>query len=250
MGGFEGKVAIVTGATNGIGRETAIQLAAEGAKVIVTGRNAAAGAETVALATAAGGSAMFFQQDVGSEADWMRLIAVVDAAFGRLDILVNNAGQFLIKPLTETTLDDFNQQYQVNVEGGWLGIKYATPLLRRSGGGAIVNVSSLMGLVGYPQSVAYCASKGALTALTKTAAIEGAPDGIRVNSLHPGVIWTKMLEDIFGDGPIRQALIDETPIRLEGTPEHMADGILYLASDAARHVTGIELTIDGGRGAD
>jgi cyclopentanol dehydrogenase len=108
-----------------------------------------------------------------------------------------------------------------------------------------------MGLVGYPQATAYCASKGAMTALTKAAAVEGAAWNVRVNSLHPGVIWTKMLEDIFGNDPaIRQMFVNDTPLRLEGTPAFMADGILYLASDDARHVTGAELTIDGGRGAD
>jgi cyclopentanol dehydrogenase len=248
---FADRVAIVTGATSGIGRETALCLAREGARVIATGRNQALGASVVAAGAAVGVDILFHTQDVSAEGAWIELISLVEARFGRLDVLVNNAGQFMVKPLCDTSLDEFDALYNVNVQGCWLGMKHAMPLMARGGGGAIVNVASLMGLVGYPQATAYCASKGAMTALTKAAAVEGAASGIRVNSLHPGVIWTKMLEDIFGDDPaIRQMFINDTPLRLEGTPAFMADGILYLASDDALHVTGAELTIDGGRGAD
>jgi NAD(P)-dependent dehydrogenase (short-subunit alcohol dehydrogenase family) len=248
---FANRVAIVTGATSGIGRETALCLAREGAQVIATGRNEALGAATVAAGAAEGLTILFHAQDVSAEAAWIELVAWVESRFGRLDVLVNNAGQFMVKPLCETSLDAFDALYRVNVQGCWLGMKHAMTLMARGGGGAIVNVASLMGLVGYPQATAYCASKGAMTALTKAAAVEGRALNIRVNSLHPGVIWTKMLEDIFGDDPaIRQMFVNDTPLRLEGTPAFMADGILYLASDDALHVTGAELTIDGGRGAD
>lgn len=252
-GSLSGRTIIVTGATRGIGRAATLAVAKAGARVIATGRNVADGEETARLVAAEGGAAQFVPQDVGSEGDWER---VLEAATARRDFagLVNNAGMFIVKPLAETSAADFDAIYQVNVEGCFLGIKHALRALSQARRpGSIVNVSSLMGLVGYPGATVYCATKGALTGMTKVAAIEGAalPQKVRVNSLHPGVIWTEMITGQFGDS---QALADafaaDTPLRMIGRPEHMADAILYLLSDDSAYVTGTELVVDGGRGAD
>ena len=248
------KVAIITGATKGIGRSAAILFARAGAKVIATGRSEDAGAKTAAMIEAEGGEGLFIRQDVTSEADWKTVCDLALSRFGGLDIVVNNAGVFMVKPIEETSEDDFDWIYRTNVEGTFLGIKYGFDAMRKTGrGGSIVNVSSLMGQVGFPGASAYCATKGAITGLTKSAALEGADitPQIRVNSLHPGVIWTEMITDQFGgDEALQQAFIDETPLKMIGRPEHMADAIAYLASDQSSYVTGSELTVDGGRGAD
>ena len=248
------KVAIITGATKGIGRSTAILFARSGAKVIATGRSEDAGAESAAMIQAEGGEGLFIRQDVTSEADWKKVCDLALSLYEGLDIVVNNAGVFMVKPIEETSEDDFDWIYRTNVEGTFLGIKYGFDAMRKTGrGGSIVNVSSLMGQVGFPGASAYCATKGAITGLTKSAALEGADitPQIRVNSLHPGVIWTEMITDQFGgDEALQQAFIDETPLKMIGRPEHMADAIAYLASDQSSYVTGSELTVDGGRGAD
>ena len=252
-GSLSGRTVVVTGATRGIGRATALRLAGEGAHVVATGRSEADGAETVRQVTAAGGSAEFVRHDVTREDDWTRVTAAAEAK-GVYRGLVNNAGMFLVKPLAETSEEAFDAIYAVNVEGTFLGIKSATDAFVRGGqGGAIVNVSSLMGLVGFPEATAYCATKGAVTGMTKAAALDGAAlePPVRVNALHPGVIWTEMITGRFGDS---QALADafaaDTPLRQVGLPEHMADAILYLIGDDSAYVTGAELTVDGGRGAD
>lgn len=246
-----GKVAVVTGATSGIGRGTAVRLAAEGAYVFATGRRAEEGAITVQAMKDAGGDGEFVRQDVAEEADWQALLAHVKASKGRLDILVNNAGAFFIKPIEDTSYEDFDWLYRVNLESAFLGTKHGMAMMAETGGGSIINVSSLMGQVGLENAIAYCATKGAVTLLSKSAALEGAETDVRVNSLHPGVIWTPMLEESMGtDQAVMDFLASETPLKVLGKPEDMAAGILYLASDRASLVTGIELTIDGGRGAD
>ena len=253
-GRLKDRVVIVAGATKGIGRETAKLLAREGAKLVCTGRDASDGASVVAEIAADGGQAIFVPHNVASEADWRAVIARAEAELGGVYAVVNNAGAFLVKPLADTTEADFQLSYDVNVHGPYLGVKLGFEAIARAGApGAIVNVSSLMGQVGFPGAIAYCTTKGAVTGLTKTAAIEGAAmrPRVRVNSLHPGVIWTPMITGQFGDDPaLADAFASDTPLRMIGLPEYMAEAILYLISDEAALVTGVELTVDGGRGAD
>jgi NAD(P)-dependent dehydrogenase (short-subunit alcohol dehydrogenase family) len=253
-GKLAGHTIIVTGATKGIGQVACVTMARAGAAIIATGRDAKGGAETERLVKDAGGRAAFVAHDVQREDDWQRVFSEAERRFGPPTGLVNNAGIFFVKPIAETTEEDFDSIYQINTEGTFLGIKHAFRSFAKSKTkGSIVNVSSLMGQVGYPNAVAYCASKGAVTAMTKTAAIEGAAMApkVRVNSLHPGIIWTPMITGNFGDD---QALADafaaDTPLRMIGLPEYMADAIAFLIGDDAAYITGAELTADGGRGAD
>lgn len=254
MANLSGKTALVTGGNRGIGRAATIALAKAGAAVIATGRDAAAGAETERLAAAVGGVALFASHNVTREEDWIRVVDFALSRFGGLDIVVNNAGAFLLKGTAETSEADWDAIFDINATGTWLGVKHGMAAIAKTGrGGAIVNVSSLMGLVGYPQNAAYCASKGAVTGMTKSAALEGAAydPPIRVNSLHPGVIWTEMITSQFGDDKaLSDHFASETPLKIIGLPEYMADAIVFLASDESSYVTGAALTVDGGRGAD
>lgn len=252
-GKLAGRLIVVTGATRGIGRATSLRLAGEGAKILVTGRDRKSGEETVRQIEAQGGEGAFQAHDIAVEADWARVMLAARAA-GGLDGLVNNAGMFFVKPIEETSEEDFDQIHAVNVEGAFLGIKHAFRAFAEGGRpGAIVNVSSLMGLVGFPNATAYCATKGAVTGMTKAAALDGAAmtPRIRVNALHPGVIWTEMITSEFGDSQeLSDAFAADTPLRTIGRPEHMAEAILFLVSDESAAMTGAELTVDGGRGAD
>ena len=253
MSELQGRVALVTGASRGIGAATARALAAAGARVIVTDLADASG-----VAAEIGGLAR--RQDVTSEAEWIETMAFAKAEAGGLDILVNNAGIFFLKPLTETTLEEWRRLHAVNVEGVFLGCKHAIPLLAEragkwTGGGAIVNLSSVAGLVGGANYVSYNASKGAVRLLTKGLAMELAPRKIRVNSVHPGLIETAMGQQLVtefsraagvGDNEARMQLASLHPLGHTGQPGNIADGIVFLASDKAAFMTGAELVIDGG----
>ena len=250
-GRLAGRVVLLTGGTIGIGRATAVALAREGARVLLTGRNEVEGAASVAAVEAVGGEAAFLAQDVTDEERWQAVVAETEDRYGGLDVLVNNAGAFLVRPLLDTTVEAFDHLHRVNVEGPFLGMKHALPALLRRGGGAVVNVSSLLGKIGFPGGTAYCASKGALTALSMATAKEWAERGVRVNVVHPGVIWTKMVRDGMGDDDaVRSFLAEETPLGRVGFPEDVAGAIVHLASDEAAWITGADFTIDGGRGAD
>ena len=260
MGRVEGKVAIVTGGGTGIGRATALRLAEEGAIVTITDVNVEAGQ---AVADELGGKAMFIQQDVRQEADWQRLMDQVADKQGRLDILHNNAGILATQQmqfLADTDVEQWRAIQAVNVEGVFLGCKYGVAAMSvggrergGAGGGAIVNMSSVAGLIGTPGAIAYGASKGAVRQLTKSVAIDCAKKGlgIRCNSIHPGIIQTNMGEEVMhlgGGDPERawKAFIKSVPMDEPGRPEDIANCVLFLASDEARHVTGAELVVDGG----
>ena len=252
MGRVSGKVAIVTGGAMGIGQACAELLAAEGAAVVVTDREGDAGAKVVDALVARGHRASFLRHDVSLENDWQSVVDAVVKTHGRLDILVNNAGVGWFGDVEHTTIEDWRKLMGVNLDGVFLGIKHAIPAMRASGGGSIVNLSSIEGLVGDPGLAAYNASKGGVRLLTKSAALYCARSGtkIRVNSVHPGYIWTPMVRhalDASGDAAGMQRAIEALhPVGHLGEPNDIAYGVLYLASDESTFVTGSELVIDGG----
>ena len=257
-GRIEGKRALVTGAASGIGRATALRLAAEGAKVAVTDRDEA-GAQTVAEEiSSAGGEALGFALDVTEEPAWTAGLAQATAAWGGLDILISNAGIGAGKSVTETTLEDWRRVLAVNLDGVFLSLRTTIPLMRAGGGGSIVIVSSAAGMKAMPGACAYSASKAALRMLSKTAALEcaAAGDRIRVNTIHPGGVetpiwkgsgyWQVLAKKFATDEEVYAALASGTPLKRFAQPEEIAAAILYLASDEAAFVTGTELVIDGG----
>jgi 3(or 17)beta-hydroxysteroid dehydrogenase len=243
------KIAIVTGATSGIGRGCALAMAAAGARLIVTGRNVERGRITVDMIEALGGEALFVQQDVTRQGDWESVIDTTLDSYGRLDVLLNNAGDAKLGPLTEVTLDTLQFLLRVDLEGPFLGMRAAWPHLVSAGGGSIINMSSVAGQRGMAGGTAYCTVKGAQTALTRAAAMEGAAVSIRVNSMHPGLIWTEGVTDVLGDNveEFKPRLLANIPYGAFGEPRHVAAACVYLASDEASNVTGIELNVDGGQ---
>jgi NAD(P)-dependent dehydrogenase (short-subunit alcohol dehydrogenase family) len=261
MGGrVEGKVALVTGGASGIGAGCASRLAEEGAVVVLTDLQDAKGAELVHEIAAAGGKARYLHHDVTDEGAWAGVVADIEKTEGTLDILVNNAGIGIGCPsITMMSLDDWRRQQAVNVDGVFLGIKHSLPLMRKAGdGGSIINMSSVAGLKGSAILAGYCATKGAVRLFTKSIAMEcaGAKDGIRVNSVHPGIIETPIWVSIVGMGqaqpgtnapPDLDAMSTQAvPLGVKGLPLDIANGVLWLASDESRYVTGEELVIDGG----
>lgn len=248
-GRVEGKIALITGGGSGIGQATALTFAREGATVVVTDLREASATETATMIMDAGGTARAMGQDVTDEAQWQAVFASIRATEGRLDILFNNAGVSNDGVmLADTTLEHWRHVNAANVEGVFLGTKYGIELMAESGGGSIVNVSSIYGKVGAVAAVAYNASKGAVCLLTKGAALEcgKAGNGVRVNSVHPGFIETGMTAERFKDNTARDWMIGRTPIGRSGVPQDIANGVLYLASDESSFVTGAELVIDGG----
>ncbi len=250
MMSLQNKVCLVTGGTQGIGAGCVRKMSELGATVVFTGRNTSAGNDVETLVRDAGGSALFLPQDVSKEDQWQRIIDETLERFGQLDGLVNNAGISFLKPIEDISLEDFRQLLRVDVDSVFLGMKYAMNAME-SRGGSIVNISSLMGQVGLIYGTAYCAAKGAVTHLTKCAALEAAPLNIRVNSVHPGVIWTRMVVDLMGDDEaVKEQLRTETPLQVLGKPSDIAEGVAFLLSDQSSYITGSEFTIDGGRGCD
>lgn len=245
------KVAAITGAALGLGRATAIRMAEEGAAVAILDTLDAEGSALAAEIAATGGKARFWRCDVTREAEVARAIDEAAAHFGRLDILVNNAGVSGVnKPTHEVTEAEWDWVQAVNVKGVFFGVKHAIPHLRRAGGGSIINLSSIYGLVGGADVPPYHASKGAVRLMTKTDALIYAADRIRVNSIHPGYIWTPMVEGFLSaQGDLaegRKAADALHPLGHVGEPDDVAWGAVYLASDEAKFVTGAELIIDGG----
>jgi 3(or 17)beta-hydroxysteroid dehydrogenase len=249
-GRVAGKVVLVTGGGSGIGRATATLLAKEGATVVVTDIDRNGGQQTVQQI---GGQASFVVQDTSRDEDWQRVIADVVSRHGRLDGLVNNAGISGPYPSTFESEDiaQWRRIFAVNVEGVFLGCKHGVPAIRDSGGGSIVNLSSLAALQGTPDLSAYGASKGAVRQFTKTVAMQCARKGykVRCNSVHPGVIATPMGDSIVTTDEARERLRRHIPMREFGKPEDIGYGILFLISDESRYMTGAELVIDAGMSA-
>ena len=238
---LQGKIALVTGGARGIGAAIVRRLHADGARVVVTDLLEAEGQ---ALAAALGEDGLFLKHDVSSDADWARVVAATLERFGRLDILVNNAGIYHPGRIEDGPLDQVQRQFLVNQFGTYLGMRHAAAPMRAAGGGAIVNISSIAGQVGFPGAAAYVGTKWAVRGMTKTAAIELAPDHIRVNSVHPGFIDTPMLEN--NPPETNQAGIEATPLKRLGKPEEIAAAVAWLCGPDAAFVTGSEVTVDGG----
>jgi NAD(P)-dependent dehydrogenase (short-subunit alcohol dehydrogenase family) len=243
---LSGKVAIITGAAYGMGAEEARLFAREGAKVTIADIIEDEGKQREAEINQAGGEAMFVRIDVTSEADWKRVVEATVARFGKLDILVNNAGLSSTSEADPMDTDGWRRIMEVNATGVFLGTKYAIPAMQQSGGGAIVNISSIMGFVGGESGhPAYHASKGAVRIFTKATAVKYGPEGIRANSVHPGFM-PPMRSARPRDAAALQELVHQTPLRRTGKPIEVAYGVLFLASDEASFITGTELVIDGG----
>jgi len=255
MGVLDEKVIVVTGASGSLGRAMTVALVEAGATVIGTGRNLKLGEETVALATRHGGKAVFLAHDVTEDGDWSRVMQEVMSRYGCLDAVVNNAGDARLAPIEELALADLEYVLRLNLEGSFLGLQHA---FRHFGpeGGAVVNVTVLTAYGGNAGSTAYGAAKGALAQLTKAAALAGRARGIRVNNIVPGVLFAggelsagaiRVHGGPEGAQRFKERIIAKTPLRRLGEPEDAAQAAVYLCSDAARHVSGIDLVVDGGR---
>ena len=253
---IEGKVALVTGGASGIGRGCAERLAEEGAVVIVTDVQADLGKETVESIIASGGQAEFLLHDVTDELQWQDVIDTVKTRHGRLDILVNNAGIAIGGSIVDMPLADWQRQQAINLDGVFLGVKHSIPLMRDTGGGSIINMSSVAGLKGAASLAAYNATKGGVRLFTKGVALECGQKrwNIRVNSVHPGIIntpiWTKVNPEFLPEGEnavdVDGMAAMGVPTGVLGQPLDIANGVLFLASDESQYITGTELVIDAG----
>jgi len=243
---LSGRIALVTGAASGIGLATTRRLVGVGARVILVDRNVEGlGA---AVASLGDGGHRGVTMDVTDEAGWTGLAAEIECDSGRLDILVNNAGFGVFRSIADTSLDHWRAIMAVNLDSVFLATKYLLPLLARSGNGAIVNMSSIRGIAAAANAGSYCAAKGAVRMFTKATALECAAlgNGVRANSIHPGHIATPLSAGVHADPAIAARLLADIPVGRVGTPEEIADAILFLASDASKYMTGAELVVDGG----
>ena len=242
------KVALVTGASSGIGRATALTFVREGAKVVIADMNVIGGEETVQLVKAAGGDASFVETDVSQAASVEAMVSKTVETYGRLDYAHNNAGvEGVLSRTAEHTEEDWDPVIRINLKGVWLCLKYEIPQMLKQGSGAIVNTASGAGLIGVKRMSAYVASKHGVVGLTKTAALEYAKAGIRVNAVCPGVIQTPMVARVSGNRPdVLDKMIAAEPIGRSGQPEEIAEAVVWLCSDAASFVTGHAMAVDGG----
>jgi NAD(P)-dependent dehydrogenase (short-subunit alcohol dehydrogenase family) len=245
---LQDKVAIITGGTSGIGRETAVLFAGAGAKVVVAGRRENEGNETVSLIEAGGGIGCFVQTDVSKAGDVEELVKKTVATYGKLDLAFNNAGiEGEWVPIVEQTEESWDQTIDINLKGVWLCLKYEIQqMLTQGSGGAIVNMSSICGHIGAATAATYCASKHGVRALTKSAALEYARVGIRVNDVCPGGIETPMADRLFGEPEVHEYTVGLHPLGRLGKPHEIADAVLWMCSDRASYMTGQSLSIDGG----
>jgi NAD(P)-dependent dehydrogenase (short-subunit alcohol dehydrogenase family) len=240
------KVAIVTGAASGMGAATARLFAGEGASVVVADVLAREGEEVVADIGRTQGKARLQRLDVADAADWDRAVAATLAAYGKLDILINNAGVSGSDP-DRLSLATWDQQMRINATGVFLGMRAVIPVMQQRKRGAIVNISSISGIVGqHFVHMGYNAAKGAVRAMSKAAAVQFAKDGIRINSVHPGLMPPMRSSQLSADPAIRERMLKAIPMRREGRIEEVAQANLFLASDEASYITGVELAVDGG----
>jgi NAD(P)-dependent dehydrogenase (short-subunit alcohol dehydrogenase family) len=249
-GRVAGKVAVITGAASGLGAESARRLAREGASLVLTDLAAEAGEDLAEAISGTGAQAIFLTHDVTDEGRWAEVAQAALDRFGTIDILLNSAGVGEGEPLLETTLESWRRVMAINADGTFLGMRAVAPAMVAAGRGSIINISSILGKVGQAGAPAYCASKGAVLMLTKSTALELAPMGVRVNSVHPGYIDTPMVANAIhraeNGNEMREQIISRHAMGRLGVPREIADGIVFLASDESSFMTGAELVIDGG----
>jgi NAD(P)-dependent dehydrogenase (short-subunit alcohol dehydrogenase family) len=245
---IQNKVALITGGTTGIGRDTAVLFAKNGAKVVISGRRETEGNEAIALVRAAGGDGLFVKSDVSKSSDVQSLIAKTVEKFGRLDIAFNNAGiEGQWKPIIEQSEEDWDSVIDINLKGTWLCLKYEIQqMLTEGNGGAIVNMSSVAGLMGSAGAAIYVASKHGVIGLTRNAALECAAKGIRVNAVCPAVIETAMADRAFADPQVSKRVLAMHPLGRFGKPMEIAEAVLWLCSDKSSFMTGHYIVLDGG----
>jgi len=239
---LSGKVAIVTGAARGMGQGIALELAKQGADVVVS--DVLPGDETVKSIIALGRKSFYIKTDVSNERQVKRLVSETIKKFGKLDILVNNAGIYRPMPTSNTSEKDWDKTIHIDLKGVFLCSREAQKVMKQ--GSSIINISSIAAMVGFPQAAAYCAAKGGVRALTKELAVEYGKKGIRINSIHPGVIETPMTTDILKDEKTKAAMLKSVPLGRTGKPIDIAGPVAFLASNAASYITGEELIVDGG----
>ncbi|MFN0051046.1 MAG: SDR family NAD(P)-dependent oxidoreductase [Planctomycetales bacterium] len=252
---LQGKVAVVTGGADGIGKATCELFAREGAAVVIADINESLGTATASAITATGGRALFVPTDVADEESVRRMAAVGAEAFGKINLLVNNAAIFVLKGI-DATVEEWRRILDVNVIGAALVAKHVVPEIRRAGGGAIVNLGSISSFLAQPQFVTYNATKAAVATMTRCMAMDLAPDRIRVNAVCPGTIWTQIVERITKEKGMDRAAADADPgwggaclLKRIAAPSEVAAAILFLASDEASYITGAHLMVDGGYSA-
>lgn len=244
------KTAIITGSGSGIGRETALKFAQEGACVVIADVNAEGGKETERLVSDQGGSAYFLETDVSSSSDVAEMVEQTTAKYGRLDIIFNNAGIDIAKSIVETTEEDWDKTIDINLKGVFLGCKYSIPVMIEGGGGVIINTASILAHVASPNQAAYCASKGGIIAMTRQIAYDYAGSNIRANCISPGDIMTPLTIDFFNSAENPEERLkfftDRYPMKRFGRPDEISSVALFLASDASSFMTGQDLKVEGG----
>lgn len=250
MGRLDQKVTVITGAGQGIGRASALALAAEGARVVVSDINDDAGQATVRAILDAGGTAIYHRADVGSTPDVQTLVRAAVAQYGRLDVYVNNAGVAIPGSAVDISEDDWNRVLNINLSGMWRGIKFAIPEMVKTGGGSIINMASVQALMGFEDWAGYAAAKGGILALTQQVAVEYGARGIRCNAIAPGTIMTPMNEKIFEDADDPEELASTWnswhALGRFGQPQEVAQLVVFLASDESSFITGTIIKVDGG----
>lgn len=243
---LEGKVALISGGARGQGAVEAKLFASEGASVVIGDILDDLGRQVEAEIAESCGNATYVHLDVTSESQWNDAVSAAVERYGKLDILVNNAGILIRAGVEDTTEEDWDRIMDINAKGVFLGTKAAIPAMREAGGGSIINISSVAGLQGSPASAAYSSTKGAVRILTKSTAVQYAAEGIRCNSVHPGLIYTDMTRDTLDTPEGQQSWLSRVPMGRIGVSEDVAKGVMFLASDESSYMTGSELVIDGG----